>query len=196
MQYPIIDLITDAYINNGWTGLDIEPGKNLFNPLTSVQGFIDDITGNFGGTGDSGNRASDYIEIKSGTYYIVRPQKTSGNWAAWYDIDKNYISGFGTFVSARMSPSNAKYIRITVNYHNSQPDWADVTQLEEGTSATPFEPYSPAKNDFHNRLKLPLPHYFPYPVIDSLKRASDGTMTNKDREILTHYLTPLGIGGI
>lgn len=40
MQYPIIDLITSAYINNGWTGLDISTGKNLFNPNSLDHSWI------------------------------------------------------------------------------------------------------------------------------------------------------------
>ena len=51
-------------------------------------------------------------------------------------------------------------------------------------------------NDIAHRLKLPLPHYFPHPVIDALQRAAAGTQTADDTEILQHYLTPLGIGGI
>ena len=47
-----------------------------------------------------------------------------------------------------------------------------------------------------HRLKLPLPHYFPHPVIDALQRAAAGTQTADDTEILRNYLTPLGIGGI
>ena len=52
------------------------------------------------------------------------------------------------------------------------------------------------KDTIHHRLKLPLPHYFPNPVIDALKRAETGTQTADDTKILQHYLTPLGIGGI
>lgn len=51
-------------------------------------------------------------------------------------------------------------------------------------------------NNFPNRLKLPLPHYFPHPVIDALTHASAGTQTAEDTQILKHYLEPLGIGGI
>lgn len=51
-------------------------------------------------------------------------------------------------------------------------------------------------NDISNRLKLPLPHYFPHAVIDALISASDGQQTEEENEILRHYLTPLGIGGI
>ena len=52
------------------------------------------------------------------------------------------------------------------------------------------------KDDIAHRLKLPLPHYFPHPVIDALQRAAAGNQTADDTEILRHYLTPLGIGGI
>ena len=52
------------------------------------------------------------------------------------------------------------------------------------------------KDDIAHRLKLPMIHYFPHPVIDALISASDGQQTEKENEILRHYLTPLGIGGI
>lgn len=51
-------------------------------------------------------------------------------------------------------------------------------------------------SDIARKLRLPMIKYFPHPVIDALQRASTGTQTADDTEVLRHYLTPLGIGGI
>lgn len=90
-----------------------------------------------------------------------------------------------------------------------------VTQVDEWLSNNPLQfvyklatpityQLSPAElaaaigieNDIAHRLKLPLPHYFPHPVIDALISAADGQHTEEEKEVLRHYLTPLGIGGI
>lgn len=69
-------------------------------------------------------------------------------------------------------------------------------QLNRGAELLPYEEYAPPTTDIASRLKLPLPHYFPHPVIDALQRAASGTQTAEDTEVLRHYLTPFGIGGI
>lgn len=51
-------------------------------------------------------------------------------------------------------------------------------------------------NDIAHRLRFPLVRNFPHPVIDALISAADGQQTAEENEILRHYLTPLGIGGI
>lgn len=49
-------------------------------------------------------------------------------------------------------------------------------------------------SDFVYRLSLPIMKC--YPLVDALIRAGSGDQTAEDTEILRHYLTPLGIGGI
>ena len=201
MQYPIIDLITDAYINNGWTGLDISTGKNLFNQ-SIIQGGVAFDTG---AVLQITNRLRNvtFIDLYSGQYtisynpsnielvgyvynnhvfdeqYSFRNEWNSQPFTFSVPYDFNIIFAF-------RYPSNSWIV----------PNDIDNIQIEIGSEATPYEPYSEPKNDFPNRLKLPLPHYFPHPVIDALQRAAAGTQTADDTEILRHYLIPLGIGGI
>ena len=52
-----------------------------------------------------------------------------------------------------------------------------------------------APDDISHLLKLPINKY-PHSLITALQRAAAGTQTADDTEILRHYLTPLGIGGI
>ena len=182
MQYPIIDLITSAYINNGWTGLDISTGKNLLNPEYEVITF---------------NNINYYrnspILFNAGTYTLSCNIQATGMYvnSAGESIFTKYSTTFLTFTL-----NEPKELYFDIYFRNGVPQNI-LCQLEIGTSATPYEPYNPnPSNDFSNRLKIPLLYYFPHPVIDALKRASDGTMNDNDKQILRHYLTPLGIGGI
>lgn len=181
MQYPIIDLITSAYINNGWTGLDIIEGKNLLNP--------------------------DYEEISTINirYYRNSPiLLNAGTYTLSCNIQANglYVNSENTSIFTKYSTTFLTFTldeptEVSFNFYfrdGVSPD--TVFQLESGNTVTPYEPYLEPKNDFPHRLKIPLLYYFPHPVIDALKRASDGTMNDNDKQILRHYLTPLGIGGI
>lgn len=106
--------------------------KNLFDKSTVTKGaYIDDADGKVG-TGEY--YASDYIEVTPNTAYYFTIQ-TSGNRGAWYDENKTYISGILGYAS-KTSPSNARYCRITVTS-----PYLDKMQVEEGTTATDYEPY-------------------------------------------------------
>ena len=113
-------------------------GKNLFNPNTVLTGyFIDDRNGN--ANSNSSSIASDFIEIKPNTnYYITRIP--SGNWGAWYDENKNYISGILGYQS-QISPANAKYMRLTVSNSQNNLDYANTFMVSKGSVSIPFEPY-------------------------------------------------------
>ena len=181
MQYPIIDLITDAYLNNGWTGLDVSIGKNMLDPLYRT------VT-----TQNIRYYRNEPLLLESGTYTLSCSNAANGLYVNDSDgsIFTKYNSTFLTFTL-----TESKLVDFNFYFANGA-DPTALCQLEVGSVATPYEPYSEPKNDFPNRLKLPLPHYFPYPVIDALQRAAAGTQTADDTEILRHYLTPLGIGGI
>lgn len=197
MQYPIIDTIYQAYIINGWTGLDISTGKNL--AYIELIGQCPSVS-----TGNIINHApavtSNLINVESDTDYTFTRYSTESIVAVYvfsYDINNSFI-GVRNFSDSQEftlhTESNVKYLRIRID-RTSENDPVPIIQFELGTISTPYEPYSP-KSDFPNRLKLPLPHYFPHPVIDALISAADGQQTEEENEILRHYLTPLGIGGI
>ena len=130
----------EGYEFAGWRG------KNLFDPNNVVLGYIDDADGVLKDK-QSGRNSSKYIEIKADTDYKITPMLSSGNWGAFYDEEKNFISGFKYYNRDVHSPSNAKYLRFTINYQNSNANYATTTQLEEGNTATSYEPYQEYTSD-------------------------------------------------
>lgn len=51
-------------------------------------------------------------------------------------------------------------------------------------------------DEISHKIKIPTVKYVPYSLINSLNAVKNGAETQNDLEILRHYLTPLGIGGI
>ena len=111
---------------------------NLFNPNTVLKGYlIDDRNGNANANADA--ISSDFIEIKPNTnYYITRIP--GGNWGAWYDENKNYISGILGY-NSQLSPSNAKYMRLTISFNNNNTGYAKSFMVSEGSTSIDFEEY-------------------------------------------------------
>lgn len=200
MQYPVIDLITSAYINNGWSGLDVTEGKNLCSSFVVGSSIRYD------------NALLCEANLTADTTYVISFNGTSGNviyaneslfiQAAPFTIQESRFSATlktkSTINKENASQHNANGWRIFKNsIAQPNPNTAVNVQICLATAENPtvYVPYSQT-TDIDKRLKLPLPHYFPHPVIDALTRASAGTQTADDNEILKHYLTPLGIGGI
>lgn len=185
MQYPVIDLITQAYINNRWTGLDLKYGKNMI-PNEKAQDTRNRVL-----LGTSTNIGYN-VFLPAGTYIASFYTSNPSVGFYWRISPTEPVQN-----TLRINLTNDTYLRIWL-YSGSGVTVDEVIwfQIERGTNSTPYEPYTPPTSDIDHRLKLPLLHYFPHPVIDALKRASDGTMTDNDKQILRHYLTPLGIGGI
>lgn len=235
MQYPIIDLITSAYINNGWIGLDI-PQTITYEPIQLGSGtpspdnvrpiegtYILGVGTVYGGT----------LDVTTGVLTVDRAMADLGTWNwTMYNVPQgnlfrsptvqnaelpydglNLLCSHYPIVKASMRTDNSVSVGSVGRIDVIDNSYEDVTSFKPAMSGVQlvYKLITPTtyqlteeevisvlgeRNDISPRLKLPMIHYFPYPVIDSLKRASEGTMTNKDREILTHYLTPLGIGGI
>lgn len=86
--------------------------------------------------------ATEIFCIKPSTEYIAHLEGKilSGN-IKFYDRDKKYISQVYTLPT--ISPNNAYY--CTIHYNNSIYGNDNTIQLEEGTVATPYEPYQEDK---------------------------------------------------
>lgn len=200
MQYPIIDLILDAYLNNGWTGLD---NTNIENINFQLRRWI-----NADGTESilTQTALSDFIEILIGGLYLYTPELLPNLYSysiVLYDSNREFVN--------RVHRGNQLSNPITVNIPSgyfvrvqfsitpgaiiTNDDINEQNITLYNTTGQTIE-YDTTINMISHRLKLPLPHYFPHPVIDALQRAVAGTQTADDTEILRHYLTPLGIGGI
>lgn len=120
-------------------------GKNLFDPDSAVNGYIDDVTGELKPTTNP-SKSTDYIAVTPSTSYYIISAKTSGNWGAWYDDNKEYISGLqflaGTTARLVTSPATAQYVRFTVSYSGNNPDYATNVMIAQSSTEIPYEPYS------------------------------------------------------
>lgn len=94
-------------------------GFNLFDKSTVSAGYINDSSGNF--TPSPSDLASDYISVIPNVSYFIDSDQTAGAWGAWYDADKNYISGISYYTAratdaqkTKTAPTNAHFMRLTV----------------------------------------------------------------------------------
>ena len=116
-------------------GAEIISSTNLYNKDAAgcVTGkYVNYTNGKLSNLATS--KASDYIPVVGGQYYI-------GNLPgqmAWYDADKVYISGYQDLSIARPAPADAAYMRVSIfNYAT-----ADATaQVNVGEDLLPYEQY-------------------------------------------------------
>ena len=93
-------------------------GVNLFDKTTIQTGYVNDATGVIS-TG-AGAKCTDFIRVLPNTSYYIKSEQTSGMRGAYYDENKNYVSGVTSYSnSVKTTPSNAKYVRLTVLYNNN-----------------------------------------------------------------------------
>ena len=101
---------------------------NIFNKNNIINGsYVSDGNGAF--IGNSTSKRTDYIEIQASSYYYIYSDKLTGNWGAWYDKDKKFISGItlgGKNEGVVNSPANAKYIVFTVSYRGNLTDYSKI----------------------------------------------------------------------
>lgn len=101
---------------------------NLFDKNNIISGsYVSDGNGTF--VSNSTSKRTDYIEIQANSYYYIYSDKTSGNWGAWYDKDKKFISGItlgGQKEGVVNSPANAKYIAFAISYQGNLTDYSKI----------------------------------------------------------------------
>lgn len=123
---------------------------NLFDKNNIISGsYVSDGNGAF--VSNSTSKRTDYIEIQANSYYYIYSDKTSGNWGAWYDKDKKFISGItlgGKREGVVNSPANAKYIAFTISYQGNLTDYSNIKINE-----TVIKIKQSGKNWFDNTLK-------------------------------------------
>lgn len=90
-------------------------------------------------------RTVGYIPVEGGkTYTTSLFDGASGISILFYDINKNYInfdSNSSSTTRTTVSPSNAKYARLII-WNVGTADVNTKAQIEEGSFATPYEPYA------------------------------------------------------
>ena len=118
-------------------------GKNLFNSELEY-GYINDSDGSNGVYTNICIRAINYIKVKPNTTYFIKYTGESMDKIYFYDKFKKFISlqvvpGNGGTITTL---SNCEYIRLRF-YRDSGISMEEIigVQLEEGTQATPYEPY-------------------------------------------------------
>ena len=123
---------------------------NIFDKNNIISGsYVSDSNGAF--TANSTSKRTDYLEIQANSYYYIYSDKTSGNWGAWYDKDKKFISGIalgGQKEGTVNSPANAKYMAFTVSYQGNLTDYSKIKINE-----TAIKIKQSGKNLFDNTLK-------------------------------------------
>jgi hypothetical protein len=124
-------IMSNVQINNKVKKL--VPKKNLFNKNTVTKGYS--LTGIGTSNVNVTFSYSDYISVKPNTTYY----KTATNGGEFYDLNKVVISAIpsGTNTNTFTTPSNCYFMRMNVLL-----DSLDSYQLEEGSVATPYEPYT------------------------------------------------------
>ena len=125
-------------------------GKNLFNPSNAKDGYVSDRDGQILGVNIK-NKNTGYIKIDGGEKYFILSNKLTGNWGAWYDKDKKFISGItlgGKNKGIVTAPNYAYFIDFTVSYGNNNPDYANNVMIARSDKEIPYKPYQEQKETF------------------------------------------------
>lgn len=144
-------LITDEKdANNGKYKVDYKvTGKNKFNKSKTLDGY--EINNIGAGTIAANDKwfVTDFIPAIPNTTYAISG-KGNGNTVMCYDENKQFIYGITNGgISQITTPSNVRYIKL-----NGLLTQKDTFQLEEGTTATTYEPYKEYTKTFY--LNSPL----------------------------------------
>lgn len=144
-------LITDEKdANNGKYKVDYKvTGKNKFNKSKTLDGY--EINNIGAGTIVANDKwfVTDFIPAIPNTTYAISG-KGNGNTVMCYDENKQFIYGIANGgISQITTPSNVRYIKL-----NGLLTQKDTFQLEEGTTATTYEPYKEYTKTFY--LNSPL----------------------------------------
>lgn len=148
IQYELATSYTENVIENQplntlpqdgeqWVREEWEKGLNLFNKDDVIRGYaVSDVDGTIFASAD--DSASGFIPIKPNTRYIYTPSDAAHRWFAFYDSNKQHISGLsGDDAADFVSPSNVAYVRLTVPISN-----LDTTMFVEGSHPYPYQPYN------------------------------------------------------
>ncbi len=107
------------------------PKKNLFDKNTANKGYS--LNGSGVSVANPTFAYSDYIPVKPNTVY----SKTVTNGGEFYTVNKSFITAIPTGTLDLITPSNAYFLRVNIPL-----DSLNAYQLEEGTTPTPYEPYT------------------------------------------------------
>jgi len=116
----------------------VQTSANLFIPKQTYFGSYIKSDGSLGAKSDDRYWINDYLEIEPSTVYTFSRKNFGAGYHAWYDANKNLISTFNQVnnaVTTATSPSNAKYIRLSLySGTNGYDDDLDTFQFVKGTT--------------------------------------------------------------
>lgn len=144
----------------GWTEQDGTTGANLFDKSAVIKNkYINDNTGEMYDEAESDTSASDYVLVR-GLSYIRVTTTTFAQWMAFYDINKDFISGINGYGEPIQVPQNAEYARFTIPN-----PVVDTFMVNAGSELLPWEPYT-------GRKPSPSPDY-PQEIVSAGKYNED-----------------------
>lgn len=126
----------------GWTEANVtRAGKNItkFTWGTQVPSIVN------GEMVAATGFATDFVKVDPSLDYVISAQTTSGHYVLFYDKNKQYLGklqGYdlnGTLLRSFASWNATAYIKSRLDGSNTDPF---VSQLEIGSTATTYEPYS------------------------------------------------------
>ena len=104
--------------------------------------------------------STDFIQVIPNATYFINTGQTTGGWGAWYDANKNYISGITGYANVdptykvKTAPSNAHYMRLTIRYNsNGNPDTLCIN-LSNPSRNGEYEPYTKHSYPLDSSLTL------------------------------------------
>ena len=131
---PPVDFAMD-----GKTEQRTTTGAQLFDKTTVEENkYVSDTDGEIKSAVNIGRElsASDYIDV-SGLEQIFITKTNLSEWAAFYNFDKVFISGFAGYGKAIAVPEGVSYARFTVAKES-----VDIFMVNAGSDAQPWEPYT------------------------------------------------------
>ena len=141
-------LITDGSENTfenfnvyGRTMQQTTTGAQLFDKSTITEHeYVSDTDGSIlkpqETSGNYNLTVSDFINVH-GMSSVFIGNTTMGRWGAFYNADKEFISGITGYNKAYEVPENAYFMRLTVSS-----DSVGTLMVNTGTTALPYEPYT------------------------------------------------------
>lgn len=128
------DWISGGVFATGENFALLTTGKNLFDKTKAIEGqYVFYADGKLGNA--AGFFVTDFIKVKPNTAYAKNDTQQLAFYAT--NDQTSYVSGIETALTF-VVPSNANYVRISVNMHNAT---KETFQLEEGTESTEYESF-------------------------------------------------------
>ena len=113
-------------------------GKNLCDSNNMGHGIRDNSTGELTTSSSTASSTTNPIKVKSNTHYVVTYDGTAqATRVFYYEANRSFIST--ELSNSFTTPNNAEYVAFQ---SGSMGGVLDKWQLEEGSTATSYEPYS------------------------------------------------------